>query len=235
MAGIGLGKVQADIAGGKTAMKIKSLAGAVAATAIMFSVGAVAPASAINNIKDFGVQETLRDFGLGTEIGYTVTGLMPTADAVPFPAAGRLFEATVTAEAIQGTVTPVVSFFNARPQSSANYRVLTNVSSLSGAPLGQGGSTTGKIYFDVVGDVPNSVVYNNGVEDLLGWVRPPDPAPLGGSATDSSGGGDGGAAPAEVPGSTGPNVVSPPDTAGDEGGDSGTEGTDPPEGFAEPS
>ena len=32
-----------------------------------------------------------------------------------------------------------------------------------------GGSSTGKIYFDVVGDVPNSVVYNNGDHDLPGW------------------------------------------------------------------
>ena len=33
-----------------------------------------------------------------------------------------------------------------------------------------GGSTTGKLYFDVVGDTPNSVVYNDGVQDLLVWV-----------------------------------------------------------------
>ena len=33
-----------------------------------------------------------------------------------------------------------------------------------------GGSSSGKIYFDVVGDVPNSVVYNDGVQDLMVWV-----------------------------------------------------------------
>ena len=41
-----------------------------------------------------------------------------------------------------------------------------------------GGSSTGKLYFDVVGDVPNSVVYNDGVRDLLAWVPGP---PKGGT------------------------------------------------------
>ena len=41
-----------------------------------------------------------------------------------------------------------------------------------------GGSTTGKLYFDVVGDVPNSVVYNDGVRDVLAWVPGP---PVGGT------------------------------------------------------
>jgi hypothetical protein len=34
----------------------------------------------------------------------------------------------------------------------------------------QGSQSSGKIYFDVVGDVPNSVVYNDGVQDLMVWV-----------------------------------------------------------------
>ena len=40
-----------------------------------------------------------------------------------------------------------------------------------------GGQSSGKLYFDVVGDVPNSVVYNDGVQDLLVWVPG---APVGG-------------------------------------------------------
>ena len=42
----------------------------------------------------------------------------------------------------------------------ANYRVI-------------GGAVPGKLYFDVVGDVPNSVVYNDGVQDLLTWIPGP--------------------------------------------------------------
>ena len=45
-------------------MKIRKIAGAVAATAIMFSIGAPAPASAADNMKLFGTQETLIDYGL---------------------------------------------------------------------------------------------------------------------------------------------------------------------------
>jgi hypothetical protein len=71
----------------------------------VFSVGAVAPASATINIQVLGVQETLKDMN-GPLIGYKVTGLMPSADPVR-----------------------------------------------------------------------NSVVFNNGFEDILGWVQPPGAAP----------------------------------------------------------
>ena len=49
------------------------------------------------------------------------------------------------------------------------------------APAPPGGQTTGKLYFGVVGDVPNSVVYNDGVQDLLVWV----PGAGGGAPGDS--------------------------------------------------
>ena len=41
---------------------------------------------------------------------------------------------------------------------------------LSSAAVPPGTSPTGKLYFDVVGAEPNSVVYNDGVQDLLVWV-----------------------------------------------------------------
>ena len=40
-------------------------------------------------------------------------------------------------------------------------------------------TTEGKLYFDVVGDAPNSVVYNNGAEDLLAWIQVGAPMPGG--------------------------------------------------------
>ena len=67
-------------------MNIKKLAGAVAATAITFSVGAatVAPASAVDNIKPFGDQERLTDWATGAPmIGYTVRDFSPSSDPVP--------------------------------------------------------------------------------------------------------------------------------------------------------
>jgi hypothetical protein len=97
----------------------------------------------------------------------------PSSDVVPFPVAGRLWEATATVDAQQGTVAPIVSDFNARAATGQTYRVLANVATPQGVnpgPLGQGQRDTGKIYFDVAGPAPNSVVYNNGVQDVLIWT-----------------------------------------------------------------
>ena len=156
-------------------MNIKKLAGAVAATAITFSVGAVtvAPASAVDNIKPFGSQERLNDWGTGGPmIGYAVTGLNPSSDAVPHN--GQLYEATVTVDAFGSWAIPVVPMFNARAEGGQNYGVLADAG--VGGAVPPGGSSTGKLYFDAVGDVPNSVVYNDGVRDLLAWVPGPPEA-----------------------------------------------------------
>jgi hypothetical protein len=130
------------------------------------------------------------------------------------------------ARALQGTVVPVVPFFNARAENGANYRVLANVSSLSGAPLPEGSTTDAKIYFDVVGDAPNSVVYNNGAQDLLAWIQAGQPMPgesTGGSGSGSANGGSGGSG--GVTGSTGPNFVSP-QTSGGQAGNTGEDGVE---------
>jgi hypothetical protein len=84
-----------------------------------------------------------------------------------------VYESTVTVNAVQGSVSPVIPFFNARAENGENYRVLANVwtpSGVSGGSLPPGGTSSGKIYFDVVGADPNSVVFNDGVQDLLAWV-----------------------------------------------------------------
>jgi hypothetical protein len=156
-------------------VNIKKLAGAVAATAITFGVGAatLAVASAADNIKPFGNQEQLTDRATGAPvIGYTVTNLSPSSD--PVPHSGQLYEATVTVDAFGSWATPLIPLFNARAESAAIYRVIADApGGLSGAAVPPGGSTTGKLYFDVVGDVPNSVVYNDGVRDILAWVPGP--------------------------------------------------------------
>lgn len=152
---------------------IKKLAAPVGVAAVMvgLAAGPVAPASAVNNIKPYGTQETLIDGD--NEIGYTVAGLAPSTDTIPYAVAGRLYESMVTVNAVRGFVTPVVPFFNARSEHGANYRVLANVwtpQGLSGAQLPPGGTSSGKIYFDVVGpDLPNSVVFSDGAQDFLAW------------------------------------------------------------------
>ncbi|MCY0869635.1 MAG: DUF1942 domain-containing protein, partial [Firmicutes bacterium] len=115
-------------------------------------------------------------------------------------------------------VQPIVSNLNARARSGQTYRVLFGVATPQGvnpAALAQGQQTTGKVYFDVTGDVPDSVVYNAGGSDLAVWVQPP-PAPprpaSSGSGSSSSGSSSAGSeataapaeegapAPADVPG-----------------------------------
>ncbi|AGB21309.1 protein of unknown function (DUF1942) [Mycobacterium sp. JS623] len=173
-------------------MKVSKWAGAVAATAIALSFGAVAaaPAEAANNIKEYGVPESLNDVYGNPMITYTVQGLRPSSDAVPHN--GRLYEAMVTND---GGI-PIAALFNARAQSGANYRVI-------------GGGIPGKLYFDVVGDTPNSVVYNDGVQDLLVWVSP---KPISSGAPDVTGESteDIGGAPAPAGGEVSGNDVAPP-------------------------
>lgn len=135
-------------------MKIKKLAAPASAVAIMIGVaaGTVVPASAAGNIKPFGQGESLLDSTGAPMITYTVDGLNQSSDSVPHN--GQLYEANVTAE---GPASPMPQMFNARAESGANYRVVA-------------GTVPGRLYFDVVGDVPNSVVYNDGVQDLLTWI-----------------------------------------------------------------
>ena len=138
----------------------------VAAVAVGMAAATAVPASAANNIKPFGQQETLNDYGTGAPmIGYTVMGLSPSSDAVPHN--GRLYAATVTVEGLGGWATPLVPLFNARAESGQNYRVIGGRHARQRRRVAQ---TTGTLYFDVVGDTPNSVVYNDGVQDLLVWV-----------------------------------------------------------------
>ena len=132
-------------------VKIQKLVAPLGITAIAIGMAMAAPASAANLIKTYGEPESLKDGYGNPMITYTVQGLRPSSDAVFHN--GRLYEANVTND---GGV-PIAALFNARAESGQNYRMI-------------GGGIPGKIYFDVVGDTPNSVVYNDGVQDLMVWV-----------------------------------------------------------------
>lgn len=217
-------------------MKIRQFIGVTGCVAAMLGSFAVAPASAVNNIKLFGVQETLKDYyNLGdfsSEIGYTVNNLKPSGDPVAYPVAGRLYEADVTASAVTGTVAPQPINFIARTPAGVDYRALA-VSTLNGAPMGQGGMTSGKVYFDVVGENPDSVIYNDNLQDLLGWVGPQPVSPAEVVPGTMSGGDAGGGATggSVVPGSTGPMEAMPPAVGnGAQNGPYGPSGNTPPVG-----
>lgn len=136
---------------------------------------------------------------------WTVSGLKPSTDVVPATVRGTLWEASATDTAVQGSVQPIISNLNARAADGTNYRVLFLAATPQGvnpSVLQQGQSVSGKIYFDVTGAAPDSVVYNDGSHDVLTWTTPP-PAPAGGvgSPTGSAPrGAPNSAAPAATPG-----------------------------------
>jgi hypothetical protein len=143
---------------------------APAAIAGAIAIGGAATATGAPAIAQFGATQSLNAGPMVT--AYTVGNLQPSDDVVNFPVAGRLWEATTTVDAVQGTVTPTIPFFNARAENGQNYQALYQARAPEGVnamPLPQGAESTGKIYFDVTGAEPTSVVYNDAVADRLIW------------------------------------------------------------------
>ncbi|MDZ4264166.1 MAG: DUF1942 domain-containing protein [Mycobacterium sp.] len=165
-------------------MKIKPAMTAVtAAAAAAIGVAAAPFASADIEVQTLGQPAELVNGSVVQH--WTVTGLKPSTDTIPYRPVGTLWEATATDEAISGSATPIISNLNARARNGETYRVLFGVATPQGvnpSTLTQGQKTSGKIYFDVTGEQPDSVVYNAGGTDLLLWVEPP-PAPATGSGS----------------------------------------------------
>ena len=204
-------------------MRDTKVLAAVAAAAVAVAVGAAVPAAAAGTDQVVGIEQVVSEPD-GTDIAYTVSKIVPSADPVGYPVAGQLYEATVMARATRGTVMPLVPSFTARVEGGATYPALVGVSSLSQAPLQEGATTDGKIYFDVGGPVPDKIVYDDPSAGVLTWGQPVAGEPAtGGSAGGGSTGGAGGSR--GVTGSTGPNDVAPSVSGGEIGGTgAGTEG-----------
>ena len=159
-------------------MKITTPATVLTAAAAVAAAGAVgivaAPISSAEDVTTTSVGSQAKLVDGNVVQGWTITDLRPSSEAIPYPVAGTLWEATATDEAIQGAATPIVSNLNARTKSGQTYRVLFGVATPQGvnpATIGQGEKTTGKVYFDVTGDSPDAVVYSAGDQDLLAWVQ----------------------------------------------------------------
>lgn len=159
-------------------MKINTTTTVLAAAATVATAGAVGIIAApISSAEDattttIGSQAKLVDGNVVQ--GWTISDLRPSSDAIPYPVAGTLWEATAADEAIQGSAIPIVSNLNARARSGQTYRVLFGVATPEGvnpATLAPGQKTTGKVYFDVTGDAPDAVVYSAGNQDLLAWAQ----------------------------------------------------------------
>jgi len=172
-------------------VKTTSIAAAFAAAATA-AAGAITAFSAPTAIADdlntvntthLGSQAELADGNVVQ--GWTVTGLKVSTDTIPYQPQGTLWEATATDKAIQGSAQPIVSNFNARARDGQTYRALFGVPTAHGvnpSAIAQGQQTSGKVYFDVTGSAPDSVVYATNATDLIVWVTPP-PAPSGGAGT----------------------------------------------------
>ena len=159
-----------------------ALAAALTTSGAVVLIGAPIAAAEDTTTGTLGSQVKLVD---GAVIqGWTISDLKASTDVIPYPVAGTLWEATATDEALQGSATPIISNLNARGRNGQTYRVLFGAATPQGvspATLAQGQKTTGKVYFDVTGEAPDSVVYNAGGQDLLLWVQPPPSVPRTGT------------------------------------------------------
>jgi hypothetical protein len=150
---------------------VKTAIGAAGIAAV--SVVAAATASAAPpNIQGFGASESLIDGPLVT--AYTVSDLQPSSIAIPgYTPKGTLYQADITASSQGGVVTPMVRDFSARGPNGQTYKLIDKTevpNGLNPAPIPQGSTSTGTLYFDVTGAPPNGVVYNDGLQDILIWT-----------------------------------------------------------------
>jgi hypothetical protein len=165
-------------------LKITTITALAATVATSRAVGIISTPIALaeTSTQTIGSQGKLVD---GNVIqAWTISNLKPSTDVIPHQVGGTLWEATATDQAMQSAATPIVSNLNARAQSGQTYRALFGVATPQGvnpATLGPGEETKGKVYFDVTGDKPDSVVYNAGGQDLLVWVQPPPSVPRTGA------------------------------------------------------
>lgn len=219
-------------------MKISKFTSMLAATA---TVGLIAAPLAAAEAESAAVQTTtLGSQGKlvdGTVIqGWTVTDLKQSSDTIPHQVVGTLWEATATDQAIQGAVTPIVSNFNARASDGTTYRALWTAATPQGvnpATIAQGQETTGKIYFDVTGPTPDTVIYNAGGQDLLVWTQPPASSSTGSSPSTYSSypaQSPATAAPAEAATEAPEGTTAAPAATGTEALPEGSQGTPLPEG-----
>lgn len=157
-------------------MKITRLVTTAVAAVVMATIGITsAPvASAYPNVGKLGSEIKMTDSVGQVTLSWKVSNLQPSSDTIPgLRVYGKLWEATATVRAIQGSVTPQIPNFNAVAPNQAAYRVLWEAATpqgISGSTILQGQQSSGKMYFDVTGPSPNTVTLNNGMEDLMIWT-----------------------------------------------------------------
>lgn len=146
-----------------------------AAALALIGVGVPAASAAMDKCPHhFGSQQRLTDADGAVVQEWTLTDLRRSTDPAPgYPLAGELWEATASVHAVSGTVTPIIPNFVAMATSGDRYPVLWQLSSPAGIPgatIGQGQTSSGKLYFDVTGANPAGVMYlNGGPRPVMMW------------------------------------------------------------------
>jgi hypothetical protein len=148
---------------------------AIAAAAVTAATITAPTAFADTKFTKFGSWERQPDANGAVITAWNVYDLEPSDDTIPaYPLAGTLWEASAAVMPVRGTVTPIIPNLNARADNGQTYQVLWQAyapNGISGATINKGDKSKGEIYFDVTGPPPTSVVYNNGVEDLIVWAK----------------------------------------------------------------
>lgn len=91
-------------------MKITNALAAAVAIAAAGSVGILgAPLAAADDLTTTTIGNEARLTNGNVVQGWTITDLKASTDQIPYPVAGTLWEATATDQAIEGSVTPIVS------------------------------------------------------------------------------------------------------------------------------
>lgn len=151
---------------------------AILITAAVWAALAIPPATAGAEAVDLGstTDVDLVDIENGVDVeieqDWTVGDLKPSTDAVPYPLAGSLWEATGTVSLTHGGVPVIPGFF--AQAGTDSYPVLWSAATPLGinpGALEAGGSATGKLYFDVTGPAPTSVAFQD-ADDLVVWQTP---------------------------------------------------------------
>jgi hypothetical protein len=155
-------------------MLTKVVTATVAVAVVGIAAAANASADSYPITEPFGTEETV---GSGSHnqgyVGWTVNDLRPSSDSIDAPVRGHLWEATATLRYVTGGCSlPYISRFVARSSDGQDYPELAAAN--TSEPIARvcpGGQSTGKLYFDVVGPDPDSVVYRSDGIDLLLWVH----------------------------------------------------------------
>lgn len=144
----------------KIAIKTTAVAAGIATAGILVATPALADPQALA----FGQSAEIPS--AGGAIDYTVQNLQPSGHN------DGIWYSDVTARAVTGSPTPVISDFNARAVNSSTYAVMkgNEVDGLPNQPIAAGSQSSGRLYFDVRGGTaPDSVVYRDaaGVDKVV--------------------------------------------------------------------